>query len=584
MQTPYDLKIEFYYSGSVEISWVGILPNDSYTYVIEALNYENSLWQEAGVTRINSTVIAGSYSAVRVYTRNSENFADKSDYSAILPINIKATSNMHEAILPGIDDSGRHTFLATTPEGVLKITGATVTNYGGDASAANQLTEISAANEISSKLSNAISAINAIIAQLNSLGLSAAVISALQNISVNNLPGDFPDTNALAELQDLNNFVAKDTSINNAIDAINSLFKPSDISLDGDRRVNANIANLPSNYPNIDLQAAASQANLHLENADNALSAINNSLSEISPEIANLDLNAALISNKLTDTLTLLDTLDHKAFDTLTTADVIRTIADDIAEETSQIALALANKLNTTDISFDANGAVNINANNMPSDFPDSAALSALLQIKNHLQLLTQGISANIANALPAGNNTIGRVSVNNAILPENAATESTLNSAANLLLEFYNAMKATPNILMAIKNLALSIDESVGVLTLNRKKLIDASFSLLNGPVEMRVLDYISPDMADINNWPAYDILVFTYGTAISAKLRIESAYEGQNFYHSISEQIINAGAMKSFELNIPIQNISLKITEPIANTNALARGARVCVYGRRQ
>jgi len=490
---------------------------------------------------------------------------------------------MHKAILSGIDDSGRHTFLATTPEGVLKITGATVTNYGGDASAANQLSEISATNEISTKLSSALNAINAIISQLNNLGLSSAVISALQNISVNNLPLDFPDTNALAELQDLNNFVAKDASVNNAIDAINTLFRSSDISLDGDKRVNANIANFPSNFPNIDLQAAAGQANLHLENADNALSAIGNNISEITPEIANLDLNAALISNKLTDALTILDTLDHKAFDTLTTADAIKAITDDIAEEASQITLALANKLNTTDISFDANGAVNVNANNMPADFPDAAALSALLQIKNYLQALTQGISANISNALPAGNNTIGRVSVNNAILPENAATESTLNSTANLLLKFYNVLKAAPSILIAIKNLALSIDESANALTLNRKKLINASFSLLNGPVEMRVLDYISPDMADINNWPVYDILVFTYGTAISAKLRIESAYEGQNFYHNISEQIINAGAMKSFELNTPIQNISLKITEPIVNTNALARGVRVCVYGRR-
>ena len=223
MQAPKNLSIITYFSGSVEISWEGVLPSSDYTYTVSALDYNTGLWNEVAVTRITATVVSGPYSAVKVAVRNALNFSDISDYSESLPINIRNTSTIHESFLAGIDDSGRHTFLATTPEGIVKVTGATVTNYGGDASAANQLAEISVSNTIATRLADAVLALNQVLSKLNDVGMSAAVIAALKSVSVTNIPANFPDSATLAELQTVKAAVAKDstlTTTNNLVAAL----------------------------------------------------------------------------------------------------------------------------------------------------------------------------------------------------------------------------------------------------------------------------------------------------------------------------------------------------------------------------
>lgn len=583
MQAPKNLIVSMYFSGSVEISWEGVLPSSDYTYTVSALDYNTGLWNEVAVTRITATVVSGPYSAVKVAVRNALDFSDISDYSETLPINIRNTSSIHDAYLAGIDDSGRHTFLATTPEGIVKVTGATVNNYGGDASAANQLTEISVSNTIATRLSDAVLALNQVLSKLNDVGMSAAVVAALKSVSVTNQPVNFPDSAALSELQDIKAGVAKDSSLSLANNLLTALLKPTDLSLDANKRLGVVVDNIPSNFPDSAVLSAVNALSGIAGDLLTALQVNTDIATETELHTESTSITAALIASRLAEALSLLSDIITAISDSNLILNSVDTYSEQIKDTLLLIKAMTDGMLQSNDFRYEATGALITHAENMPTDFPDSASLSALNQIKNYLQLLNQGTTAHITGALPTGANTIGAVNVNNAILPENAATEATLRSAGNVLLELYNALKTIPSILIPIKDALSAIAADTSMLRVNRVKLIEKEMSFANGPVELRVLDEVAPELLEINNWAVYDLVVFTYGVGVNAKLRAETSYMGQNFYHIISDAMINPSSIKAFEVTLPIQNISLKISEAIAGgTNAA--GVRVIVYGRRK
>lgn len=583
MQAPKNLSVAMYFSGSVEISWEGVLPSSDYTYTVSALDYNTGLWNEVAVTRIAATVVSGPYSAVKVAVRNALDFSDISDYSETLPINIRNTSSIHDAYLAGIDDSGRHTFLATTPEGIVKVTGATVNNYGGDASAANQLTEISVSNTIATRLSDAVLALNQVLSKLNDVGMSAALVAALKSVTVTNQPLNFPDSAALSELQDIKAGVAKDSSVVAANNLLTALLKPADLSLDANKRLGVVVDNIPSNFPDSAVLSAVNALSGIAGNLLTALQVNTDIATETELHTEGTSITAALIASRLAEALSLLSDIITAISDSNLILNSVDTYSEQIKDTLLLIKAMTDGMLQTNDLRYEATGALAIHAENMPSDFPDSAALSALNQIKNYLQLLNQGTTASIIGALPAGSNTLGSVNVNNAILPDNAATESTLKSVGNALLETYNALKPIPAMLNVTKEAAVDIATDISALKTNRVKIIEKELSLANGPVELRVLDEVAPDLPDINSWPVYDFAVFTYGVGVNVKLRAETSYMGQNFYHVLNDATINPASIKVFETTLPIQNMSVRVSEAIAGgTNAA--GVKIVVYGRRK
>lgn len=576
--TPSNLRIIKYLSGSVEIAWDGVLlENESYT--IYGLNYDTSAWEEIGQTHHPMAVVFGPYSAIKIAVLSG---AILGTFSDILTIAISNASNINTAVVVGKDESGQARFLATTPEGVLKVTGATVTNYGGDASAANQTTQISQLNNLATSLGTTITALNNILNKLNAVGLDAANIMALKSVNITNLPSDFPDFAVLSAINNLSNVVAKTQNILDLIAAVNVNLKTADLNIDGAKDLGVKINNLPSDYPD-------STASTKLSDIIFALSAVNGNLDSANLTLADVltveSMSQSVLSSIesiITGHTAKLDSIITDIGLVLTECQSIKTNTDAINISTAATSANTVGLLKTANLNIDGNKNLSVVVTNAPNDYPDSAALAALTQISNNVMLLNQGIDANITSALPTGNNIIGRVDINALPLPENAALETTQQDL-KALLNNQLAMQAFMKDGIDYLNVKLSAVEARLESNLKlRTKIFDEVIEL-SSVSSIRLLDYyddVQPE--ELNNFDAYEIIVLSYASAFDAVIRYESAYHGQSFYHSIKTCNLNLASINISQLNMPLQNVSIRFTKALPGQTNNADVARVIIFAR--
>lgn len=575
---PSNLRIIKYLSGSVEIGWDGALL-DNESYAIYGLNYDTSAWEEIGQTRTPMAVVFGPYSAIKIAVLSG---AILGTFSDILALAISNASNINTAVVVGKDESGQARFLATTPEGVLKVTGATVTNYGGDASAANQTTQISQLNNLATSLGTTITALNNILNKLNAVGLDAANITALKSVNITNLPSDFPDFAVLSAINNLSNVVAKTQNILDLIAAVNVNLKTTDLNVDGAKDLGVKINNLPSDYPD-------STASTKLSDIIFALSAVNGNLDSANLTLADVltveSMSQSVLSSIesiITGHTAKLDSIITDIGLVLTECQSIKTNTDAINISTAATSANTVGLLKTANLNIDGNKNLSVVVTNAPNDYPDSAALAALTQISNNVMLLNQGIDANIASALPAGNNIIGRVDINALPLPENAALETTQQDL-KALLNNQLAMQAFMKDGIDYLNVKLSAVEARLESNLKlRTKIFDEVIEL-SSVSSIRLLDYydgVQPE--ELNNFDAYEIIILSYASAFDAVIRYESAYHGQSFYHSVKTCNLNLASINISQLGMPLQNISIKFTKALPGQTNNADIARVIIFAR--
>lgn len=575
---PSNLRVIKYLSGSVEIAWDGVL-SDNESYAIYGLNYESALWEEIGQARTGMAVVFGPYSAIKIAVLSG---AILGTFSDILAIAISNASNINTAVVVGKDESGQSRFLATTPEGVLKVTGATITNYGGDASAANQTTQISQLNNLATSLGTTITALNNILNKLNAVGLDAANITALKAVNITNLPNDFPDFALLSAINNFASVAAKAQNILDLITAVNANLKTADLNIDGAKDLGVKINNLPSDYPD-------SAAGTKLSDIIFALSTVNGNLDNANLTLADV-LTAEGMSQSVLVSIESIITGHTARLDSIITdiglilaeCQSVKTSTDAISSNTAATSANTVGLLKTANLNIDGNKNLGVIINNIPNDYPDSAALATLTQISNNVMLLNQGIDANITNALPTGNNIIGRVDISTLPLPENAALETTQQDV-KALLNSQLAMQAFTKDGIDYLNAKLSTIEARLENNLKlRTKIFDEVIEL-SSVSSIRLLDYyddVQPE--ELNNFDAYEIIILSYASAFDAVIRYESAYHGQSFYHSVKTCNLNLASINVSQLSMPLQNISIRFAKALPGQTNNADVARVIIFAR--
>ena len=575
LRRPTNLRIIAYLNGSVEIMWDKALSQDVLFYIISGLSISTSSWQVLGTTNDNRSVISNGFSAVKINAAYAGEVT--SDDSNILALAVANASDINMAAVIGQDELGQKRFLAVTPEGVLKVTGATVSNTGGDASAANQVTQISLANSNISKLTDAVAALNNVLNKLSSVGLGAATISALQNTSVNNFPSNYPDSAALAAINALAAATATATGQSALLTELQSVLNTADLNLDTSKRLVSIIDNLPIDYPDAGANAKLASALSELGNILiklNDLSIYIEATALASETIAN---NAIISSARLTslDAVTQAAGLSDVARNSLLTD--IAALVSALQIITDTISANTLNALKSTDLSLNA-GVLNTAISNLPSDYPDAAAGILLSNIQNYLNLISQGLDVSLTNSLPAGNNLIGSVNINALPLADDAARDSTLSGVTNALASINNKILAIAQTVTDILNGLATLNAIISERLVQRKKIIDTVVSITENSAIVRPLDLVSSDLADLNKFNKYTLEVLSYNTAIAATIRRESSYENNNFYHKMHEKNLNASDSLIFSFDIPAQNISIKLSKLIEGAVA---GARVVLYG---
>ncbi len=575
---PSNLRVLKYLSGSAEIVWDGVLGANE-IFEIHALNYTTSVWDELSQTRYVSAIVTGPYSAIKIaLLRDGAIVA----FSETLPISISNASNIHVAVVTGQDESGQARFLATTPEGVLKVTGATITNTGGDASAVNQLSQISQLNTLSANLSTTITALNNILAKLTSVGLDNTSVLALKSVSVTNLPSNFPDFAVLAAVNNLGNIVAKAQNISDLIAATNLQLKTSDISLDENKNLNASIKNLPGDYPDSVAQLILSSTLTKIEAINDNLSAIYGVLSQVNSVSELTHTALSHIEDFVNTNSQNLINIFNRLAELLNATNGLRASNDAIKLDSTTIVGNTTGLLKQANLSIDADKDLGVKVKNLPGDYPDSAAMSELAQIKNNLLLINQGVTANISGPIPAGQNLIGSVNINALPLPGNAALETTQSDIKAINNSQLTIQAFIKDGIDYLNTKASAIEDKLPNALRLRTKILD-EFVELSSTTSIRLLDYYSDTQPEeLNNFTHYEIILLSYAAAFDANVQYESAYHGQSFYHTIKSASLGLASISDNVLTMPLQNISIKFTKMIPGQVSSADVARVIIYGR--
>ncbi len=571
MKTPYNLRVIKYLNGSVEISWNwdSEFTSDSQSFLVYAtdtLGVEH-LYTD---TRNNTTIIAGNYISVRVRAADVLGY---SDFSEVLPLVISNASDINARVIIGQDESGQARMLSVTPEGVLRVTGANITNTGGDASAANQLTQINLNNTQITKLNSAISELHAVLTKLDSVGLSAANIAALKSVSVTNQPSDYPDAANAILLQDIFNKIPSSVNLSILQTELDKKLNQSALSIDTDKDLGVKIKNLPSDYPNAALASKSDTANAELTNIKNLQIYSNNISSDSKIVLDNLLYNSAAELSILNSSLIAHTSSDVTLTSLLSLCSFINNACSQLNTSASNINLNTQGLLKSDMLNLDLAKDVGVKINNLPSDYPDAAANTKLTNMLNYLHLLTQGISAVITNALPAGSNLIGRVDVNSLPLPVDAAKDSSVLIVSNIL----NAIKAlneyANSLSTEMRNLLINIKAKLDNRLVSPELVISYNLILEANTNKgmFRLLDHVS-DLTKLNKYNAYKIEILTYDNPGSIVINRESAINNKIYLHKICQKELMAADVFYYTHSMPIQNLSFSFEKLLSNASTHA------------
>lgn len=329
------------------------------------------------------------------------------------------------AIAVGRDEQGNARSLATTEDGVLKVTGVTVNNYGGDASAANQATTISKLDGLISATNAVKTSTDAVSANLSGISLAPSTINALQQVVVTNHPSDYPDSATTAAISTMGSTVAKEVTLENVRQNTLNLVKSTDLSLNMGV-LDVSVTNQPSDYPDTTTASAVLAGNAGIANIDSTTADIYTRLDVTNTILGTITGAASATATNTANTETALTTVNASLATLIASNTAIS--ANTLASDTKLGTLntAAATLLKTSDLDLTA-GVLSVNEVNKPMDYPDAAALAALNTINSSVQSLASSQNVVMNDPLPAGTNVIGHVIVDDLPLAQDAATEGTL-------------------------------------------------------------------------------------------------------------------------------------------------------------
>lgn len=579
LTAPQNLRVHSIAINAINVTWDRIPgEDDSVSYRVYGMS--SGSWVVISETKNNLVAITREYTAIKITAVQG---SQEGPESSILPINSSNIGIPAMSSPVGMDESGNLKYLATTPEGVVKVTGATINNYGGDASAANQLTTINTLNTINTNITTNSNKLNSIITGLNSVSLSNNTINALSNINIGNFPNDYPDTATTNAINSLTTVVGKDTSLTTIANAIGPLIKTDDLNIDTNKNLGVIINNFPTDYPD----AAASS---HLSNISNDLI---NTYDKVNTIVDKLDLilnTETSIENNTTATQSSVDFIKNDVStiqaDTTTINSEIHSSnlkLESLVISNGLIATNTADLIKKTDLNIDTNKNLGVAVTNYPTDYPDSAALSELINIKNYLNLISSGLDVNIINALPAGDNLIGSVNVATSALPNGAATEASLSQTRDNVSAINT--KAT-NILTVLNQILVKCDILLNIIDIRnkpRQKIFEINLDISNNP-ELRLLNVITDNekIEELSSFSRYDIQIFSYAVPFSIKIREESSMDGDNFYHLITEKNLSVNSIFTYTSRTPIKNFNFKfnlIGATIGTNNNLTK-TKIIIY----
>jgi len=572
---PVNLRVTQLYNNGAKVEWnLGNTAlsqlKDLKNFIVEGQSVTSGLFVQLGTTPETSFIIPSGYSAVRVSADTTYGVSS----TAVLSL---ATTNLAEVSrlgAIGIDDSGNPRLLSVNENGVLRVTGATITNTGGDAAASHQITQTGLLNTLSTKTDTLASKLDTLNTTVSSITIDPSNVAALKNITVTNFPSDYPDAAVASLLSNLNTSVAKNSVLNSILTQSLAALKTADLSFSGDSLETA-VTNLPLDYPD-------AAANAKLTNINSAINTGNASLVGIKNDSASLvmGLNSA---NTTLNTLLSTCTIELSKSDTIiseigSSNTLLSSIEGHVYANSSVIADIRSNTtglFKPGDLPVTGLGHVAVSVQNHLMDYPDAAANAKLTTIANTLTTMLGGFPVNISTELPAGNNAIGSVEVSGSALPNGAATEATLHEIQEAIAD--------------IENKYIGLDESLDAIRISSqftREKVEEEFErpreIYNQSVSFDTSSHtITPEPAIyselLTKYRKYYVQVFAYEAPISAEIGYLTAPGDTQTFHL---EVASGGSMSVPQNTVGTRqllvarNIAIKLKGVAGNTkNALIK-----------
>ena len=432
------------------------------------------------------------------------------------------------SIAVGKDDSGYARSLSVTPDGVLRVTGTTVNNYGGDASADNQTTIINKLDDVIVVNTTIKTAVDNVTNGLSNVGLNAATVNALQTITIANLPTDYPDSAGTAAVVHLENVLATESTANTIKNNTVGLVKTADLALSSGilsvQETNP-VTDFPDSTTHVALQTQAVVLNNIKTNSD-SIKAATTSLADNIPAqntaLTAIQDSIASVDTKATNTNSKLDLAN-------TTNSTINSNISDVNTKLASIITDSALNLKTADLAL-SSGILSVQETNPVTDFPDTDAHTKLDNIDTHIQALQSGQTITFGQSLPAGTNLIGRIDINSLPLPPGASTEAT-SSAIVATGNMGNSL--LNNIKTKLDNIKSDISAILAKTALTSPEVVLDKTLVFNNNLDYRPEAIVTPSL--LEKYSRYMLQVFSYDAPITLGLYRESAINSTTYYHPI-------------------------------------------------
>lgn len=510
-----------------------------------------------------TTFIPAGYSEVYIKATDGTTESTASNSVILLSTNAMPASS---AVAIGKDDEGIARSLSVTSDGVLRVTGATVNNYGGDASAANQTTAINKLDGIISAVNDVETATQNVLSGLNNVSLAAGTVSALQTVSINNLPSNYPDVDTTSAVNNLTTVLAKDATAIQIRDNVNGVLKTADLALNmGVLATNVN--NMPTDFPDSALLSETVAQHAVISNIETESIATNTKLDSVNTSLGSLNVTNNSILTEQTNANVKLDDLNTGIASLNLAATSINNAALSIQTNTATIATSVAGALQTSDLSLNS-GILDVAVTNNPADYPDSATHSKLDSIDQHIIDLTNGQTITFGESLPSGGNLIGRVGVETIPLAQNAATETSQQTIIQRIASATSAINTSNATLSNIKNTVTQIYTD---MTAKAQNIICDLVISYNGTYDFRPEATVDPTL--LENYKEYVLQIFSYDDAPSKfSLFRESAINSNVYYHRLGKYqqvglFVNSVFEEKFSL---MKNIMIRLN---SNTSVKVR-----------
>ncbi|RLB79023.1 MAG: hypothetical protein DRH24_13560 [Deltaproteobacteria bacterium] len=443
-----------------------------------------------------------------------------------------STNIMPEASLTSVarDEDGVPRSIAVTSDGAVKVTGVSVTNYGGDASAANQTSALAKADALLASSNSVKDAVDLNTAALSGVGLNAATILALQVSAINNFPTDYPDTNTVGAINNLASVTAKDTTVATIAANTNNALKRTDLQLTAgvlDVRETA----MPTNFPDAAVLSellthkgllTSIDAHMLTNNAElvvgNTISTANRDFNEVSA--VTLDTIESHIAGMAPESTAIVVNTGNTA----ASIGVSNTKLDALISSNATL-------VKTTDLALTA-GVLSVAESNPITDFPDSTAHTLLSTLNTSILALDAPHAITFGESLPAGTNALGSVVVTNTVLPANAATESSLSAAVTML---NTGNVNTSSLRLIATNISTKLDALLASSTNNDQVVICDELLNVTTSTDFRPESIIAPSL--LTSFSKYTLQIFSYANPGSVGIYKESAINNNLYYHVLPE-----------------------------------------------